>query len=149
MSEPTEPKPVEQKVLKFFGHEQAYWTANGALIFFALAQIGFGWVPTFVLSDRPGIRIAEFGVAVIAGLALVGIVLHTLDNRSLLARWCYLLLCYSTGLTTLLFVVIGSRRLEIMGEIVIFLLLTTGGLVALSMHVEYGGRRKIVRTKQG
>jgi hypothetical protein len=141
-----EPPPIEQKVLRVFGHEQAYWTANGALIAFSLAQIGFGFAPSFIPQERLALRIVEVGVAITAAMALVGIILHMLNRTPWLSRWCYLLLCYSTGLTTLIFVVVGSRRLEFVGQAVVFLLLITGGLIALSMHVEHGGKRTVRRS---
>lgn len=148
----SEPPPIERKVLKFFGREQAYWTANGALLFFATAQMVWGLSPVLSPSGGTSIILAELGVAVTAGLAFVGIVLHTLNRRPWLARWCYLILSFSTGLTTVSFItaqiINPDRALTGLGVLAIFLLLTTGGLVTISMHIEHGGRRKVVRTKE-
>lgn len=150
----TDPPPIEQKVLRIFGREQAYWTANGALFFFALSQILWGFSPRLSPTGSTALNIAEAGVALVAFLAVVGMALHVANNRSWLARWCYLFLSFSTALTTVSFFSAQIRnaegvfQLSGVGVVVIALLLTTGGLVTISMHVEHGGRRTVYRTKE-
>lgn len=146
-----EPPPIEQKVLRFFGREQAYWTANGSLIAFSVALTAFGLSPTLSPNGGRALDAVETSVAAVAFLALIGIFTHMARRSWWLSRWCYLILCFATALTTVSFVsaqVRNDDRLTAAGVVVVLALLTTGGLVALSMHVEHGGRGRIRRTKE-
>lgn len=154
MTEPAEPRPIEQRILSYFGRRRAYWGANSALFAFGIAQFVWGYSPLLSPSGGRALNLAEAAVAVVAALALTGMVLHMLGWRGWLARGSYLMLLFSTALTAISFFsaqardVMGVTQLRPAGVTVISLLLLTGFLVALSMHVEYGGRRTITREEE-
>lgn len=140
----------EMHMLRLFGKEQSYWTANGALLAFGASLITFAFSPTLSLSDNPALELAEQGISVASAISCIGIVLHVFNNRSFLARWCYLILCFATSLTVVSFSAAQLQneiRLQAPGVGVVMLMLLTGGLIAFSMHVSYGGRRDVIRIR--
>lgn len=147
--------PIERRVLIFFGREQAYWTANGALLAFSAAMLGFGFAPVLLpLVDWTLIAV-EVAIGTFAAMGFIGILLHMGNNRSWWARWAYLFVCFSSALTIVAFLLasilpldpVRSLGLSPIGALVVFLLLLTGSLIGISMHVEYGGRGDTVRRK--
>lgn len=138
----TDPKPIEQKFLTFFGREQAYWTALGSLTVFNFALVIFGFSPAFFKDDTV-IRNAEYAVGVFCAVVIVMMWLHAFNKAVWLTRWAYLVASFGTALSTILFLAgSGDNRFVLLGEIVVFLFLTTGGIVEISMHVEHGGRKQ-------
>jgi hypothetical protein len=145
MTDPDLP-PIEQKVLKIFSTGLGYWTATVSLITFSLALAGFGLSNT--LSPAKQLTAVEAGIGAFSLLGGLGVVLHMTGRRGWLPRWSFLMLCAATALVTISFVIgplltpRNENLLEPWDRGIVFLLLTTGGMIALSMHLAYGGRRR-------
>jgi hypothetical protein len=134
--------PMEKKVLRVFGREQGYWVANAALITLNFALIIFGLAPDLIPPEKTYLVIVETGIALTSMTAIIGLLRHTFNRRDFLARWSYLITCYSAALTYLVFLFARASVLSFAGELVVFFLLTSATLVGISMHIEHGGLRK-------
>lgn len=138
---------MKKRLLQFFGEEQSYWTANLSMVAFNLALVVFGFAPLLIDGNNYTIRVVEFAVGFFSILAVMGIIMHMLNSRRWLPRWSYLITCFSSALTGLMYLWSDPSEFSLAGQFAVFFLLTTGGLVALSMHVEYGNDKQLVRAK--
>lgn len=143
----SQPRPIEQKFLSLFGREQAYWTALASLTVFNLALVLFGFSPSFFRIGTLA-RNLEYFAGVLAIVVIMLMWLHAFNKFLIITRWAYLMASFVTALATILFISgFPYNQLSFLGEFIILLLLTTGGLIEISMHVEHGGRKVTFREK--
>jgi hypothetical protein len=141
------PKPIEQRFFALFGREQAFWTAVCSLTAYNLALIVFGFSPTFFIVGSAE-RTLEYFVGTLSVVALVFMWGHSFNRFVVVTRWAYLMMVFGAILTIILFFSgLETNLIDGVGEVVVLLLILTGGLVATSMHIEHGGRKTLRRHK--
>jgi hypothetical protein len=129
---------VPPKWLRFFGDRESYWVISVSLILFNWAEAMFAITP--LLPEPNPLLLVEVVIAATAAISNVGIVLHLLGNRSLLARTGYLISIYNAALTILGFS-LGEVAADAYLRLTVFLFLSGTILLAAGMHIAHGGRR--------
>lgn len=129
-----------ERIIAAFAERQGYWTGIASVLTFLFALALFTATP--LLPEPNPLLLVEFVIVVVSSLAMVGIALHAFGNRSVYARWSFFTACLATALTTGGFV-LGENEVAVLLRLEVFLFLMSGGLVALSLHLRYGGNRNI------
>lgn len=132
----------EEAVVRVFGREIGYWTCTVFVLVYnlGLALTSFALLRViFPVEDSPLFGLAVFAVQGLALLSSVGVVLHMISRRPCLARWAYLLTFGAASISFWSLVLGGELTWQ--GRTGIALLILAGSLVAISMHIQYGGRQ--------
>lgn len=125
-------------VIRTWVRNPAYWTGIPSLVVFNLALIGFALTP--VLPEPNPLLLVEIVISTISAIAIILLVCHMADKILNIARFAFLTTIFSTCLVLLGFVVGENENASLALRLDILLFLLTGLLIAISMHIVYGGR---------